>query len=295
MSVTNHALGIWTCTQVTWQFRVISPRRCICKIPWPNGISKLDLEFPSWGLRKSEESRARIAVDREIEATSSLKDLINPKSITRKDFSDFEELDFDDGSRIENGATILFIWSTKLPSVEPWQAKGRTILTRSGRLKNVFSGRQLGLVQEETLVVFYTRMPRETVRTTWNEVEIRKKSSPGASILFSTESEETDWRKSLNSLKASPATKAKKSLSMVGKTKNIAMRLSTSSRVSWLQVWKQMRSWLTLPYFDKLMVRTTSRRRYSRSSCRSREKKRPRLCISKIKRQWLLFYGKLKN
>ena len=194
-----------------------------------------------------------------------------------------------------NGATILFIWSTKLPSVEPWQAKGRTILTRSGRLKNVFSGRQLGLVQEETLVVFYTRMPRETVRTTWNEVEIRKKSSPGASILFSTESEETDWRKSLNSLKASPATKAKKSLSMVGKTKNIAMRLSTSSRVSWLQVWKQMRSWLTLPYFDKLMVRTTSRRRYSRSSCRSREKKRPRLCISKIKRQWLLFYGKLKN
>ena len=30
MSMTNHALGIWTCTQVAWQFRVISTRRCIC-------------------------------------------------------------------------------------------------------------------------------------------------------------------------------------------------------------------------------------------------------------------------
>ena len=29
----------------------------------------------------------------------------------------------DDGSRNWNAATILFIWSTKLPSVEPWQDK----------------------------------------------------------------------------------------------------------------------------------------------------------------------------
>ena len=54
--------------------------------------------------------------------------------------------------------------------------KGENILVPSGRLKNVFSGRQLGLVLEETLVVFYTCMPRETVRTTLNEVQIRKKS-----------------------------------------------------------------------------------------------------------------------
>ena len=44
-------------------------------------------------MRKSGESRARIAVDQEIEATSSLTDLISPKSITGKDFSDYEELD----------------------------------------------------------------------------------------------------------------------------------------------------------------------------------------------------------
>ena len=62
-----------------------------------------------------------------------------------------------------------------------------------------------------------SRVPRETVRTTWDEVERRKKFSPRASILFSTESEGTDWRKSLYSLKASLATKAKKSLSIAGK------------------------------------------------------------------------------
>ena len=70
--------------------------------------------------------------------------------------------------------------------------KGRKILTPSGRLENVFSGRQLGLVKEEMLVVFHTRMPRETVRTTWNEVVIRKKFSPRASILCSTENEESE-------------------------------------------------------------------------------------------------------
>ena len=95
--------------------------------------------------------------------------------------------------------------------------KGRKTLTPSGRLKNVFSGRQLGLVQEETLVVFYTRMPRETVRTTWDEVERRKKFSPGASILFSTESEETDWREKLEqSEKASPGTQSWKFLVYCG-------------------------------------------------------------------------------
>ena len=66
-------------------------------------------------------------------------------------------------------------------------------------------------------------------------------------ILFSTESEETDWRKSLNSPKASPATKAQNSLSIAGKMKKLVVLLSTSSRVSWLQVWKQMHSWLSLP------------------------------------------------
>ena len=60
------------------------------KNPCPNGIAELRRELPSRNLRRDEESRARVAVDPEIEATSSLKDLINPKS---KDLSDCEELD----------------------------------------------------------------------------------------------------------------------------------------------------------------------------------------------------------
>ena len=68
MSMTNHAVGVGTCTQ--------------------------SMTIPSYlPSRKSEESRARMAVDQEIEAASSLKDLINPKSISGKDFSDYEELD----------------------------------------------------------------------------------------------------------------------------------------------------------------------------------------------------------
>ena len=61
------------------------------------------------------------------------------------------------------------------------KGKCEKTLAPSGRLKNVFSGRQVGLVQEETLVVLCTLMPRETVRTTRDEEERRKKFSPRAS------------------------------------------------------------------------------------------------------------------
>ena len=38
------------------------------------------------------------------------------------------------------------------------------ILSPSGRQESAFSGRQMGLVHKETLVVFYIRVPRETER-----------------------------------------------------------------------------------------------------------------------------------
>ena len=91
-------------------------------------------------------------------------------------------------------------------------------------------------------------MPRKTVRTTWDEVEIRKKFSFGASILFSTESEETNWREKLWTVwRPVLWLKLKILLSNAGKTKNIVVWLSTSSRVSWLQVWKQTHLWRSLP------------------------------------------------
>ena len=134
--------------------------------------------------------------------------------------------------------------------------KGRKILTLNGRLKNVFSGRQLGLLQEETLVVFYTRMPRETVRILWDEVERRQKFSPRASILFSIESERhrltgKAWTVYCPVLWL----ELRKFLTIAGKMKKTVVWLSTSSRVSWLQVWKQMPSWPSLPISTCWMVR----------------------------------------
>ena len=84
------ALGVWTCTQVAWQFRVISPRRCICKNPWPNGILKLDRQAGvcgkaknlalvlQWNKRSKQPARWR---------TSSIQNQLREK------FSDYEELD----------------------------------------------------------------------------------------------------------------------------------------------------------------------------------------------------------
>ena len=123
------AVGIGTCTQ---SMTIPSYLPSEMHLQKSFGISTLDREFPSWSLRKTEESRARIAVDQEIEATSSLKDLINPKSITGSDFSDYEEFCIWWWRQNWNGATILLIWSTKLPSVEPWQDnKGEKLLHRA--------------------------------------------------------------------------------------------------------------------------------------------------------------------
>ena len=115
--MTDHSLGIGTCTHSMTIPSYLHSEMYLQKNPWPNGISKLDRALPSWSLRKSEESRARITVAQEIEGTSSLKDLVDPKSITRKDFSHYEELN------LMMAAELKWCWSTKLPSVEPWQYK----------------------------------------------------------------------------------------------------------------------------------------------------------------------------
>ena len=140
----------------------------------------------------------------------------------------------------------------------------------------------------------------QTVRTTWDEVKRRKKFSPGASILFSIESERhrLTW-KGFFRLKASPVTKAKFSLSIAGKMKNIVVWWKTSSHVSWLQVWKQMHSWLSLPISTcwrwKETQRGVERRKYSKICCNSERKKTSKVVYVKTQIQWILFYGKLKN
>ena len=65
-------------------------------------------EFQSWivNFRTEVRSKAKnptraLQWIKEIEAAKSLDDLITPKSMTGKDFPDYEELDFFDGISIE--------------------------------------------------------------------------------------------------------------------------------------------------------------------------------------------------
>ena len=154
---------------------------------------------------------------------------------------------------------------------------------------------KLGLLQEETLAVFYIRMLRETVRQRGKKMEDARKSRlEQASSSVPKVKKQTDV-KGLYSLKASPATKAENSLSVAGKMKNVVVRLSTSSRVSWWQVWKQMHSWLFRHADGERKPSARSIRRYSRKSCYYQKKKRSKVVYLKIQIQWILSCGKLEN
>ena len=149
------------------------------------------------------------------------------------------------------------------------------------------AGNNWVLFMKRRLFFFYTRMARETVRTTWNEVEIRKKFSPGASILFSTESEETDWRKSLNSVKAS-ATKNWKFLvhcEQDEKYRRVIIDIILCVVVTSLETDAFMG---IVAYFDKLMVRRNPAWGREKKELKEQlllweEKKGPRLCISRLR------------
>ena len=105
---------------MAWQFRVISFRRCICKIPcWT--------KFQSWIVNFRAEVCAKARNKRK---------------------------------------------------------RAKTFLAPSGRLKNVFSGRQLGLVQEETLVVFYTMHATGDREDNMEWSAETQEIWPGASIIF---------------------------------------------------------------------------------------------------------------
>ena len=117
MSMTNHAVGIWTCTQVAWQFQVIYPRKCICI-----SLTKRNFKAGSWIFKQDFAQKRRISRW----YSSGSRDRSNPAR-----------------------------WRTSLI-----QSQLRDKMSLERRLKKVFSGRQLGLAQEETFVVFYTRMPQ---------------------------------------------------------------------------------------------------------------------------------------
>ena len=84
------------------------------------------------------------------------------------------------------------------------ERKGATFLHRAGDWRMFSAEDNWVLFKKRHLIVFHTRMPRDSVRLCWKKWETE--GSPRTSILFSTESEGTDWREKDQSLKASPAT-----------------------------------------------------------------------------------------
>ena len=166
----------------------------------------------------------------------------------------------------------------------------------SGRLKNVFSGRQIGSSSRRDTCSFLHSHAAGDRETTWEENGRRKKNL----ALSKHPLQYRKWRnrltwKACTVLKASPATKAENSLSVAGKMKNVVVRLSTSSLVSWWQVWKQMHSWLFRHADGERKPSARSIRRYSRKSCYYQKKKRSKVVYLKIQIQWILSCGKLEN
>ena len=110
--------------------------------------------------------------------------------------------------------------------------------------------------------------------------------------------EQTDVESS-NSPKASLATGAKNPLSMAGKMKKIVVWLSASSRVSWLQVWKQMRLWHAFPISTCWWWEVTSARGREKKVLKEQllfwGKKESKVVYLKTQIQWILFYGKLEK
>ena len=128
-----------------WQFRVISTRRCICK----NSLT--NKEFQSWIVNFQVEVCAKaknlalvLQWIKKIEATSSLKDLVNPKSITGKDFSDYEELDLMMAAELTWCSDIVYLTNEIIERRAVTRQKGRKTLAPSGRLNNVFQRKTIG-------------------------------------------------------------------------------------------------------------------------------------------------------
>ena len=143
MSVTNHAVGTGTLYSSGMKISSISTRRCICKIPWPNEISKLERNFRAevcakaknlafvlqWIERSKQPARWR---------TSSIQNQLRDKIFPiMKNWTWWWQQN-------SNVSTILRIWTTKLPSVEPWQDKRAKKTHTERKSEECFQRKTLG-------------------------------------------------------------------------------------------------------------------------------------------------------
>ena len=216
----NHALGIWTCFQGMTIPSYLSSEKHLQKFPDQTEFQSSVVDIRAEVYAEARNLALVLQWINKIEAASSLKDLVNPKSITGKDFYDYEELDLmmaaemkwcydrysyfqkrirvkeqraQKDNRFLRGSQIAYLIYDIRERGAVTKGKGQKFLHRAEDWRMFFGGRLLDIVQ--TLVVFYTRMPRETVRQRGKEMEDARKSR---------------LEQASSSVKASPATKAQK-------------------------------------------------------------------------------------
>ena len=149
-----------------------------------NSLTKRKFKAGSW-----------IAVDQEIEATSSLKDPINPKSITGKDFSDYEELVLMMAAELEWCHDIAYL-IYELPCIETWQ-KGEKFLHRAEDWR-MFSAEDNWVLFKKRRLWFSThachRRPWGQRGMGWRYARILIYKQAYSSV---PKVKDTDWRKKL--------------------------------------------------------------------------------------------------
>ena len=185
-----------------------------------------------------------------------------------------------------HGASIFLIWSTKLPSVEPWKDKRANIFFIEWKTEECFERKTLGSCSRRDACSFLIHTHATGDREDnvgWSGETQRRSHLERASSSVPKVNTQTDVER-LNSPKASPAMEAENPLSTVVKMKNIVAQLSTSSRVPWLQVWKQMHSWLSLLVSTWWWEETQreAEKKVLKDQLLFWEDKRPRLCIRRF-------------
>ena len=225
--MTNHTVGIGTCTQGMAIPSYLSSEMHLQKFPDQTKFSELGREFPSRNLRKGEESRARA-------------------------------------------------WSRD-------KRKGATFLHRAGDWRMFSAEDNWVLLKKRHLIVFHTRMPRDSVRLCWKKWETEGKLTKNKHPLqYRKWSNRLTWKRS-----KSEGQSCDWSLKPLVYGKKIVVWLSASSRVSWLQVWKQMHVWHSLPISTCWWWEVTSARGREKKVPKEQllfwGKKGPRLCISKLR------------
>ena len=229
MFMTNRAVVIGTCIQSMTFPNYLSSKMHLQKLSDQTKFQSWIVNFRPEVYAKTTNLALALKWIKKIEATSSLNELINQKSITGKDFSDYEELDLMMTAELKRCYDIAYLIHeiTERGAV----TKGAKFLHRAEDWR-MFSSEDNWICSNGDICNCLHTHATGRRWTMWKEVGDAKRSHlEQVSSSVPKVKEQTDVKNS-NSLKASPGTGVINSLSMVDKMKKIVMWFSTFSRVS---------------------------------------------------------------